>query len=86
MILVCTFIVATDGQKYTHTKDIDPSDIQLLCTTTDSNTALSDIKWGNSNNPLLLTSVQNQDRTLSCRTQSTDLIILQVNIVVQGEF
>ena len=84
MILVCILIVATDRQKYTYTKDIDPSDIQILCTTTDSSTALSDIKWESYNNPLVLASVQNQDVTLICRTVSTT--ILQVDIVEQGEY
>ena len=55
-----------------------------MCTTTDSNTALNDIQWKSYNNPQLLASVQNQNITLICETVSTT--ILQVDIVVQGEY
>ena len=84
MILFMSSIVAT-GQDYTYTKDIDSSDTQLLCTTTDSNTALSDITWGSLNNPLVLNSAQNQDTTTLC-TVSVSTTILSVHLVIQGVF
>ena len=77
------FIAATDEEKYTFTKDIDTSNIQLLCTTS-SNTALSDIKWGYFDNPLVFASLPNQYMAFNCRTSSTN--ILQVDIMVQGEY
>ena len=76
-------IVATDGKKYTYTRGIYSADTQLLCTS-DSNTALSDIRWGLRDNPLILDSLQNQVTTLTCRIASTS--ILQVDVVVQGEY
>ena len=78
-------IVATNEQKYTYTKGIYSSNIQLLCTA-ESNTAISDIKWGSSNNPLLLDSLPNEDTTLTCKKSSTSTSILHVGMEVQGEY
>ena len=81
-ILMCTVsIVATDGQQYTYTRGIDSSDTQLLCTS-DSNTALSSIRWGIFPNPLVLQSLQIQESTITCKVGSPT--ILQVNLLVQG--
>ena len=84
LFTVIILIVATVGQSYNYTKGVDPSDIQLLCT--DSNTPLSDIQWESSDNPLVLASVENQATTLTCRTVSLSTNILQINLVVQGEY
>ena len=84
-ILSFVSIVATDGKKYTYTRGLYSADTQLLCTS-DSNTALSDIRWGIMDNPLILGSLQNQDITLICRITSTSTDILQVEVVVQGEY
>ena len=81
-ILMCTVsIVATDGQQYTYTNGIDSSNIQLLCTS-DSNTALSSIKWGAVPNPLILQSLQIQESTITCRVGFST--ILQVDLLLQG--
>ena len=77
------FIVATDGNTYTYTSGLYSSDTQLLCTS-DSNTALSDIRWGFMDNPIVLDSLQNQETLLSCRISSTATNILQINLVIQG--
>ena len=76
-------IAATDGNTYTYTRGLYSSDTQLLCTS-DSNTALSDIKWSFMDNPLVLDSLQNQETLFSCRISSTATTILQVNLVIQG--
>ena len=79
-------LVATDGKKYTYTRGVYSTDTQLLCIS-DSNTALSDIRWGFMDNPLILDSLQNQETTLTCRRKaSTSKSILQVEVVVQGEY
>ena len=79
---MCTVSIdATDGQRYTYTKGIDSSDTQLLCRP-DSNTALSNIRWGNLSNPLVLQSLQIQESIITCIVGSST--ILQVNLLVQG--
>ena len=79
------YIDATNGKQYTYTKGVDTTDRQLLCIT-DSETALSDIKWGSLNNPLVLNSADNQDVTTVCNTVSSSSTILSVNLVIQGEY
>ena len=81
-VISFTLIVATDDKKYTYTRGLYSTDTQLLCTS-DSNTALSDIRWDIMDNPLILDSLQNQGISLTCRIASTS--ILQVEVVVQGE-
>ena len=78
-------IVATNGKKYTYTRGISPTDTQLLCTT-DSNTTLSNIKWGLMNNPLILGPLQDQDTILVCRIISPSSIVLQVGLLIQGKY
>ena len=79
---MCTVsIVATDGQQYTYTNGIDSSNIQLLCTS-DSNTALSSIRWGIFPNPMILQTLQIQESTISCRVGFST--VLQVVLLVQG--
>ena len=75
------YIDATDGQRYTYTSGIDSSDTQLLCTS-NSNTALSSIRWGTFPNPLILQLVQIQESTITCRAGFST--ILQVDLLVQG--
>ena len=84
-VLSFILIVATDDKKYTYTRGLYSANTQLLCTS-DSNTALSDIRWGLMDNPLILDSLQNQDTTLTCRIASISTNILQVEVVVQGEY
>ena len=78
------FIVATNGKKYTYTRGIYPTDTQLLCTT-DSNTALSNIRWGSMDNPLILGPLQDQDTTLVCIITSPSSTVLQVDLLIQGK-
>ena len=81
-ILMCIVsIVATDGQQYTYTRGIDPSETQLLCTS-DSNTALSSIRWGTFPNPMIPQFAQIEDSTITCRAGFST--ILQVDLLVQG--
>ncbi|KAI6650360.1 hypothetical protein LOD99_6037 [Oopsacas minuta] len=76
-------IIAKDEGIYFYTQDVDPIDIQLLCTTTDFSIALNNIKWMNGgtmyNNPAILNDIQNTFTTLTCNTGN-----IQVNLMLQG--
>ena len=85
MYRILVLLVATDGQEYTYTKNIDSSDILLLCIKMDTNTALSDITWGSLDNPLVLNYAENQDTTIQCNV-SPSKMLLSVNLIIQGEY
>ena len=79
-------IEAQNGGYHYYVKTIDPPNIQLLCTNTDTTIPLDDIQWDNSppfnQNPIILNKILSFYSTMTCNIGATQM--LQVNLRVQG--